>query len=364
MFILRFIAEKYVMLIELIGLILFLRAGVHLPKRMLRWTLAAMLLLLLDAVMIRLELWTQTFETLSVWRLILTYGIYLVQPLIMLVITQITTPMQKKHWWITLPWFISIPVYSSTQTTHFVNYYTQDNHYQGGLFSYYPYAIFGFYLAVFIVQGVIRMKSRDRAERLGILLIALSGVVGVLLFTLLDDSVSYDFSDIFTTAILLYYLLLYVLMTKTDPLTGLLNRQCYYRDMALRTRRIGAVASIDMNELKWINDSQGHGAGDAAIQAVADCLNAGTRQKRIYRVGGDEFAILYDSGNEDEVRADIAVMRGALEKTPYVCAFGCAMAAGGEIEEAMKRADREMYADKAALKQAVVDGGGALHGRK
>ena len=55
-----------------------------------------------------------------------------------------------------------------------------------------------------------------------------------------------------------------------------------------------------MNELKWINDTRGHEAGDAAIKAVADCLMQGAGvSKHAYRVGGDEFVLLYVDKDEE-----------------------------------------------------------------
>ena len=72
-----------------------------------------------------------------------------------------------------------------------------------------------------------------------------------------------------------------------------MNRQCYYADINNDKDKITAVASVDMNDLKKINDSQGHAEGDKALYTVATCLVQGNLSKKhIYRVGGDEFVIL------------------------------------------------------------------------
>ncbi|MCR4961476.1 MAG: diguanylate cyclase [Lachnospiraceae bacterium] len=69
---------------------------------------------------------------------------------------------------------------------------------------------------------------------------------------------------------MIYYLSLYVLTAKEDTLTHLLNRQCYYADSEKEKDMITAVVSVDMNDLKKINDTHGHDAGDKALKTVAE----------------------------------------------------------------------------------------------
>jgi diguanylate cyclase (GGDEF)-like protein len=78
----------------------------------------------------------------------------------------------------------------------------------------------------------------------------------------------------------------------------------------------GTVAMIDVDGLKTINDSFGHAAGDAVLQAAARalrerCGEGGT----VYRIGGDEFACIWETSTADDVRivltaidADLAVL--------------------------------------------------------
>ena len=74
------------------------------------------------------------------------------------------------------------------------------------------------------------------------------------------------------------------------------------------------------------------------------------QEQKVYRICGDEFAIFYLNKTEDEVKNDIESMRGLLSETPYVCAFGYEMVEDKDISKAMLEADREMYTNKAALK--------------
>lgn len=86
---------------------------------------------------------------------------------------------------------------------------------------------------------------------------------------------------------------------RTDPLTGCSNRRVLDEDMARAVagaRRSGldvAVAAIDLDGLKALNDTGGHAAGDAALLGLVDALRSSLRDTdSIYRTGGDEFVVL------------------------------------------------------------------------
>ncbi|MCR8526149.1 GGDEF domain-containing protein, partial [Escherichia coli] len=88
-----------------------------------------------------------------------------------------------------------------------------------------------------------------------------------------------------------------------DPLTKLANRALFQDRLGhavalqIRDGRPVAVLSVDLDDFKLVNDSLGHPAGDALLNAVAErivaCVRAGDT---VARVGGDEFAILLEDG--------------------------------------------------------------------
>jgi diguanylate cyclase (GGDEF)-like protein/putative nucleotidyltransferase with HDIG domain len=89
------------------------------------------------------------------------------------------------------------------------------------------------------------------------------------------------------------------LLVITDPLTGVRNHRAFHEDLAHELERVGrtgeslALVMIDLDALKAINNSQGHLAGDAHQQALADALTStGRACDRVYRIGGDEFAAI------------------------------------------------------------------------
>jgi diguanylate cyclase (GGDEF)-like protein len=90
-------------------------------------------------------------------------------------------------------------------------------------------------------------------------------------------------------------------MANTDPLTGLPNRRGFARAMA--ECRPGALALVDLDGFKAVNDRLGHAAGDQLLAAVADegrrRLPAGTT---LARLGGDEFGLVVPGSVDDGVR--------------------------------------------------------------
>lgn len=146
-----------------------------------------------------------------------------------------------------------------------------------------------------------------------------------------------------------FYLVLYSRDNRRDPLTGLLNRQAFYDDCGLYDKTIGAVASLDMNGLKDLNDSCGHHAGDTALVTIAECMRSAIdRNALAYRVGGDEFIILFLHRDEDKVRQEKDKIVQRIEKSGYSVSAGYAMRQGGRVlDDTIRDSDARMYEDKA-----------------
>jgi diguanylate cyclase (GGDEF)-like protein len=146
-----------------------------------------------------------------------------------------------------------------------------------------------------------------------------------------------------------------------DPLTNLLNRRSFVRQLdaeVARSRRYNrplALLVFDLNELKSLNDTYGHAAGDAALQLVATTLMDGLRRgDHAFRIGGDEFAVLLTEASETDAYAAAARIARGLESAPTVwewkltTSFGVAVCedAGCESSALMRVADDAMYAMK------------------
>ena len=350
----EFILDNYVMFFELIGLLIVIEASVHITSEMKKKTLAAVLLLFAETLFFVIERWSQTFDHYIVLRPMMTACLYSVYPLILIFLMQIIANRRLKKkliLFVMIPEIVSIPMYFSSQWTHLVCWFTESNSYAAGPLRLWPYFIFGIYTIVFLIQNGLYFRHYSKRIRLIAAYIVIGPIAGVLLYMMLNSD--RDYSALFTSAIVLYYIFIYIHMSRIDPLTRLLNRQSFYRDLRVRTKSITCIVSADMNDLKYFNDNLGHEAGDEALKTVSAVMRDHSgRGGTVYRVGGDEFVIIYTNKREEDVVSAIAEMRARMAETPYVCAFGYAMKSrGDDLSEVVKLSDKRMYENKEELKK-------------
>ncbi len=143
-----------------------------------------------------------------------------------------------------------------------------------------------------------------------------------------------------------------------DALTGAYNRR-YYEEQAKSMRYIDAVAMLDANNFKGINDHYGHAAGDCLLKAVCESIKECIRSSDILiRLGGDEFVLLMANIPEIVFYQKISEIKQKISeiKLPDYPDIKCVAAIGGvygiqPIENALTEADRLMYLDKNASKE-------------
>lgn len=156
----------------------------------------------------------------------------------------------------------------------------------------------------------------------------------------------------------------------SDPLTGVSNRHGFVQQaqqMLDRARfdQCGLVLlMIDMDNLKPINDTLGHHAGDTALQKTAKILmEAAPRDSLVARMGGDEFVVLAPCENDDSRRELLAVLYQKTERhnvgsnVDFPLAFSVGMASFDPmspctLEALTKEADGQMYRAKKSNKQS------------
>ena len=157
-----------------------------------------------------------------------------------------------------------------------------------------------------------------------------------------------------------------------DPLTGLPNRSLLFDrlEQAVARGRRGdnpvAVAFVDLDRFKTINDSLGHAAGDQVLVEVAARLSGAVREAdTLARMGGDEFTVLIEGAESTEGAESVAWRIGRALRAPFHVAgeqvhltgsIGLAFLppgedgdapAGGEAEALIRRADAAMFRAKA-----------------
>ncbi len=143
-------------------------------------------------------------------------------------------------------------------------------------------------------------------------------------------------------------------LSRTDMLTGVLNSNA----MNGRVKRLASgeekpaigigVIFVDVNGLKKVNDTNGHAAGDDMLRKVANKLMNVCGDRELYRAGGDEFLIIADTGREQfEKLCENLKSQSRVEGEPSFSVGACYGEDGTDIKAVMKKADTEMYANKA-----------------
>ena len=145
-----------------------------------------------------------------------------------------------------------------------------------------------------------------------------------------------------------YYLYIHIEYFKVDILTGTLNRLSFYADIEMYKQKKSSVyiLSVDLNGLKQINDTYGHTAGDEAIKYAANFIRSVIPSNaRLYRIGGDEFVVLYPmTGIAYSLSAELM---SKARTAKYSFAVGEALwETESSFEKAYSEADSKMYACK------------------
>ena len=158
----------------------------------------------------------------------------------------------------------------------------------------------------------------------------------------------------------------YIMISVRDEMTGLYNRRGMYEEldkMLLNSRSTDSLLAvvIDMDRLKYINDTYGHGDGDFSIKTVGKAVEAIAKSnERCIRAGGDEFFIIgigdYDESDINKRTEKFNKIMKSLSDSsgkPYVisASIGCAVGTKDSFDETLSAADKAMYENKVRKKK-------------
>lgn len=155
-------------------------------------------------------------------------------------------------------------------------------------------------------------------------------------------------------------------ISSTDPLTGVLNRKAFltafHRPAARRQGTASALAFVDINHFKGINDRYGHMAGDAVLvdfcRIAERFFSVGENPDVVFaRYGGDEFLILFRNVTDvqmlhHEIERFARELRECSVQQRQVPAYSCSVgvavfhAGDGDFDRVLGAADKELYRAK------------------
>lgn len=161
------------------------------------------------------------------------------------------------------------------------------------------------------------------------------------------------------------------MIASLDALTSVQNKRAYYLKTDLLNEEIRSgsasfgIIVIDLNGLKKINDTFGHEKGDISIKTLCMILNKIFKLSSIYRIGGDEFAIILEGEDHAHAHVLLQALRVMLdsvnsmeESEPWeriTAAVGYAdydPDSDPDVDTVFKRADQNMYENKQIFKNS------------
>lgn len=300
---------------------------------------------------------TAHMDSPNIFRYISAGVGYSVRPIIVFLLSIIAGRYAKKNYFLlsiplSLCIFISLlSIFPNCRGIMFS--FSPDNKFIRGPFGYFSHLVCAFYAILFLLN-TIRNKKKNKSETVIVMIIILAASIAAYL----EHKFAFDFilSQVFIIGIIFYYLYLIVQTFKTDSLTQLSNRRCFYIDLDYFQKSNFVILSLDLLNLKSYNDSLGHAAGDKVLINVSEYIsNHFSKCAKVYRTDGDDFKANFLNHSEEDVKILAEEFQQDLHKTEYRVAFGIAKyTAGDSLEKVITIADERMYSNKIQLKNQTA----------
>lgn len=232
----------------------------------------------------------------------------------------------------------------------------QDYRYGGGPLQVVPFVIVTLYIAIIIYVAAHSVPTIKRSETVMIT------AVTILLLLVEIGAMLPGFPQPLWNAIaallVMYYLFFLIQDSHHDQLTGIFNRSVFASDID-RVNRDGNTALIllDVNDLKAINDSRGHPAGDAVIHDTGQLLlKTFSGFGAPYRIGGDEFVVICRSRHHADVKERLELFEEGQREFDWSISYGVGWCDPGVNPRTLIHdVDVTMYANK-KMAHALHDG--------
>lgn len=261
-------------------------------------------------------------------------------------------PVERRRWYLWVPVLLNALLYGTAFFIPLTFYFDENYLFHRGPLNWTTFAL----CLVYLILALLVVHQRFRERQSGdspVLYLCTLGCLGAAVADVFINTGSLVPAILISS--LTFYQFLRAQGTDHDILTRLWNRMTFYKDCKRMKSAVTAVMSIDMNGLKAINDLQGHEAGDRALTTIGQALrNVMSRKVIAYRIGGDEFMVLFLRCGEEEIQKALTHLTDEVERAGLSVSVGVAhrQASGDSLEELIRRSDMRMYEDKRNYYQA------------
>lgn len=220
----------------------------------------------------------------------------------------------------------------------------------GGPLRFTAHVVSGFYLLYLLIAAIHSLRSKHLSHSLALISCTVFITIAVIIETFFDNDNRIEvLNSTIAVSTLTYYLFIYIEKGSVDTLTGLFNRETYYRDIKDMQNTVRGIILFDMNSLKYINDERGYEEGDKALVTIGETITRFTPSNMYaYRLGGDEFIILSNTCLEEELLYIIKRFRSTIEKYNFSCSIGYSYSnnSNRSYQEMLIEAEKRMYKEK------------------
>ncbi|MDD6187310.1 MAG: GGDEF domain-containing protein [Oscillospiraceae bacterium] len=281
-----------------------------------------------------------------------------VPPIAFIIITNIFEDLTKKKWYkyYLIPEIASLTVCTWSCFSGAIFSVTEDNVFIRGPLYAVPFIFALFYYIFFFYITATQKKTQSvKTES-----IFLTIVFTALVISTLIEIFTKRYFILWTTTyicVILYFSLINIHKILYDSLSDAYTRLAFSGLLERYDKRHGfTVAMIDINNLKYLNDTFGHLEGDKAVISVAaTIIKNKSKSMKLFRYGGDEFVLTGKANQTDEIRKVLEKSRfevGDIQGEPITFAFGITEYHPDEdLHVVLNNVDRYMYEDKKQFKK-------------
>ena len=294
------------------------------------------------------------------WTLILSIFGYALRPTCLYIFIQMNKKAYrgKYSFLIWLPLVINLVIYLCALipgTTTIIFGFARDTEdgglsFMGGPLRFTSHIISIGYLLYLVYISVFTLRSKHLMHGITLLVCALFVSTAVVIETFFNDSGTIELlNTTIMVSTLAYYLFLYKEHLQVDSLTGLYNRETYYKDVTKMAKTFTGIIEFDVNGLKYINDNFGHYKGDECLYEISTYISRTcSKNMYIYRMGGDEFLVIANNTKEEEIISTIQRFKELVNMSDFHCSVGyaCRKNENDTIDDVIKEAEKSMYLDK------------------